>query len=165
MCIFDLGHIYTGLNWLIFLFRWETNIRHTCMELCGSHSLFFNTSFYFYFFTFQMAASVLMQRCKLYYSSFIPIELQGLRLSEELQQSDCFFSQFTDFCQEGSHVLNWLKTTRLPSVPRLMPSRLSPPFEWNTTTHSEAPIAGILDIMGLPLSFSFCTIVIWTSGL
>ena len=51
--ISSLDHIYTGLNWLLFSSQWEINVRYTCIEMCGSRSLFFSISFYFYFFYFS----------------------------------------------------------------------------------------------------------------
>ena len=103
--ISGLDHIYTGLNWLLFSSQWEINVRYTYIEMCGSWSLSFSISFYFYFFIFQMAASVLMQRCKLYYSSFVPIETQCQRLSEGLQQSVFvvffFLTKFIYLCQRA----------------------------------------------------------------
>lgn len=76
-------------NWLILFIRWKASIRHTCIELCVSHSLFFTVSFFFSLFSWLLLCGC---RCQLYYTSFVPIEFKSLRQSQRLQQSDVFLS-------------------------------------------------------------------------
>ena len=104
-------------------------------------------------FSFQLAASMLMQRHKLYYFSFVPIGLWSLELSQQPQLWDCCFSQFDSISQEARLALNCLVTIQPAWVARMTPGRVALLLSEESSIQKH-PFAMVLEGLGHRASLS-----------